>query len=236
MFAAALSGGGEVRGINAGARALPRSELDALTELARQHGARGLVWAFVQEDGWRSPIAKFLKPEELTAVTERLGAQVGDLLLIVADQQPSTVGQALGALRLELARRFDLVPDGTTRHPLGDRVPDVRMAPRRGALGCASPPLHGADGRPVRSGRTDLPRLRPGARRRRDRGRVDPHQPARCPAARARADRHRRRGGPGTLRLSPRRTSLRRAAARRYRDGDRPDRGLARPDATRSAR
>ncbi len=130
VFAAALSGGGEVRGINAGARALPRSELDALTELARQHGARGLVWAFVQEDGWRSPIAKFLKPEELTAATERLGAQVGDLLLVVADQQPSTVGQALGALRLELARRFDLVPDGrhdilwVTEFPMFEWHPD----------------------------------------------------------------------------------------------------------------
>ena len=51
-----------MRGINAGARELPRSELDALTELAKQHGAKGLVWAFVQDDGagWRSPIAKFL--------------------------------------------------------------------------------------------------------------------------------------------------------------------------------
>ena len=62
--------GGVVRGINAGARELPRSELDALTELAKQHGAKGLVWAFVQEDGgsWRSPIAKFLSPAEIAAV------------------------------------------------------------------------------------------------------------------------------------------------------------------------
>ncbi|MGZ4173847.1 MAG: aspartate--tRNA ligase [Solirubrobacteraceae bacterium] len=130
VFAGALSGGGEVRGINAGARELPRSELDAFTELAKQHGARGLVWAFVQEDGWRSPIAKFLKPEELTAVTERLGARVGDLLLIVADQQPSTVGQALSALRLELARRFDLIPEGrhdilwVTEFPMFEWHPD----------------------------------------------------------------------------------------------------------------
>ncbi len=115
VFADTLAGGGVVRGINAGARELPRSELDALTELAKQHGAKGLVWAFVQEEGWRSPIAKFLSEREVEAVGQRLEAAEGDLLLIVADK-PSTVGQALGALRLDLARRFALVPEG--RHDL----------------------------------------------------------------------------------------------------------------------
>ena len=115
VFADTLASGGVVRGINAGARELPRSELDALTELAKQHGAKGLVWAFVQEQGWRSPIAKFLAEAELAAITERLEASPGDLLLIVADIA-TTAGQALGALRLELARRFDLVPAG--RHDL----------------------------------------------------------------------------------------------------------------------
>ena len=70
VFADALRNEGVVRGINAGPRELPRSELDALTELARQHGAKGLVWAFVEPDqqGWRSPIAKFLKEGEIAAV------------------------------------------------------------------------------------------------------------------------------------------------------------------------
>ncbi|HEX8974979.1 MAG TPA: aspartate--tRNA ligase [Solirubrobacteraceae bacterium] len=117
VFADTLAGGGAVKGINAGARELPRSELDVLTELARQHGAKGLVWAFVQEDdhGWRSPIAKFLTPAEMAAVTARLGASPGDLLLIVADES-RTAAQVLGALRLELARRFELVPAG--RHDI----------------------------------------------------------------------------------------------------------------------
>jgi len=115
VFAGAIAAGGVVKGINAGARELPRSELDALTELARQHGAKGLVWAFVNPDGWRSPIAKFLTPQEISAVNERLGASPGDLLLIVADA-PATAAQALGALRLELARRFDLIPGG--RHDI----------------------------------------------------------------------------------------------------------------------
>jgi aspartyl-tRNA synthetase len=112
VFAGALASGGVVRGLNAGARELPRSELDALTELAKRHGAKGLVWAFVQEDGsWRSPIAKFLSPVELAAVKERLGGSPGDLLLIVADSA-KVAAASLGALRLELAQRFSLIPKG----------------------------------------------------------------------------------------------------------------------------
>jgi aspartyl-tRNA synthetase len=110
VFADALAGRGVVRGINAGARELARSDLDALTDLAKQHGAKGLVWAFVQgeEEGWRSPIAKFLSSAEMAAVTARLEGRAGDVLLIVADEV-TTAGQALSALRLEIAERFDLI-------------------------------------------------------------------------------------------------------------------------------
>jgi aspartyl-tRNA synthetase len=112
VFAGALEAGGVVRGLNAGARELPRSELDALTDLAKRHGAKGLVWAFVQEDGsWRSPVAKFLSPEEIGGVGEVLAARPGDLLLLVADTG-DVAAAALGALRLELADRFELVPEG----------------------------------------------------------------------------------------------------------------------------
>jgi aspartyl-tRNA synthetase len=116
VFADVLAGDGVVRGINAGPRDLARKDLDEITELAKQHGAKGLVWAFVQEDGgWRSPIAKFLAAQEITALTSRLEGQPGDLLLIVADR-PTTTGQALSALRLEIARRFDLVDQ--SRHDI----------------------------------------------------------------------------------------------------------------------
>ena len=110
VFADVLASGGVVRGINAGPRELPRSELDALTEIAKQHGAKGLVWAFVQdgEEAWRSPVAKFLTPEQVAAINSRLDARPGDLLLIVADEV-TTTGQALSALRMEIARRFDLI-------------------------------------------------------------------------------------------------------------------------------
>ena len=78
VFADTLAGGGVVRGINAGARELPRSELDALTELAKQHGAKGLVWAFVQDGGgWRSPIAKFLSEGEIAASHKPAGRAAG---------------------------------------------------------------------------------------------------------------------------------------------------------------
>ena len=112
VFASVLGGGGVVRMINAGAREVPRKELDELTEVAKRHGAGGLVWAFAQEDGgWRSPIAKFLTAEEIAALTAALAAKPGDLLLAVADRAP-VAANALGALRLELAERWDLVPAG----------------------------------------------------------------------------------------------------------------------------
>jgi aspartyl-tRNA synthetase len=107
-----LTSGGVVRGLNAGAREVPRSELDALTEHVRRYGAGGLVWAFVLPDGgWRSPTAKFLSDAEREAVTRELGGHPGDLLLLVADREP-VAATALGELRLELERRFSLVPEG----------------------------------------------------------------------------------------------------------------------------
>jgi aspartyl-tRNA synthetase len=103
---------GAVLGINAGPRELPRSDLDALTEFAKQYGAKGLVWAFVQADGTlRSPIAKFLSEAEIDAIKAELSAQVGDALFLVADAR-AVARTVLGALRLELARRFALVPEG----------------------------------------------------------------------------------------------------------------------------
>jgi aspartyl-tRNA synthetase len=112
VFAGVLAAGGVIRGLNAGAREVPRSELDALTDHVKRYGAGGLVWAFVQEDGgWRSPTAKFLSDEQRDAVTRKLSGRPGDLLLLVADK-PVVAATALGALRLELARRFGLLPEG----------------------------------------------------------------------------------------------------------------------------
>jgi aspartyl-tRNA synthetase len=112
VFARALDSGGVIRGINAGQREVARSELDGLTELAQRLGAKGLVWAFVEDGGtWRCPVAKFLSAEEMSAVSRRLSAAPGDLLLAVADS-PDVAASVLGGLRLELAERFALVADG----------------------------------------------------------------------------------------------------------------------------
>ena len=115
VFRGVLENEGVVRGINAGPRELSRAELDGLIEFAQGQGAGGLVWAYVEEGeqrpGWRSPVAKFLAAGEISAIGEALNASVGDLLLLVADEA-GVAAQALGALRLELARRFELAPPG----------------------------------------------------------------------------------------------------------------------------
>jgi aspartyl-tRNA synthetase len=114
VFRSVLDGGGAVRGINAGRRELPRSELDGLISRAQELGAKGLVWAFREGEGWRSPTAKFLSEEELRDLNRRLGAEEGDLLLLVADERPVT-DAVLGQLRIDLAERFDLIPAGEDR-------------------------------------------------------------------------------------------------------------------------
>ena len=73
-------------------------------------GAKGLAWMAVNDEGVRSPIAKFLQPAELDAIIAATEAQPGDLLLIVADQ-PAVVAMALGELRLEMGRRLGLLDD-----------------------------------------------------------------------------------------------------------------------------
>jgi aspartyl-tRNA synthetase len=108
VFRGAIESGGAVRGLNAGRRELPRSELDALISRAQELGAKGLVWAFREGDGWRSPTAKFLSEAELAELNRRLNAEQGDLLLLVADRQ-RVANAVLGQLRVELAERFDLI-------------------------------------------------------------------------------------------------------------------------------
>jgi len=80
----------------------PRSRFDALTEKAQQLGAKGLAWAVVEGDGWRSPIAKRLSPEEISRANDALNAHEGDAILIVADTA-DVAARVLGALRPEVA-------------------------------------------------------------------------------------------------------------------------------------
>jgi aspartyl-tRNA synthetase len=111
VFESVLAGGGVVRALNAGARDLSRSELEGLNEVVQRHGGKAVAWAFVEADGWRSPIAKFFSPEQIAAVTAALDASEGDLLLFGADT-PTVSAAAMSALRLHLGERFGLIPEG----------------------------------------------------------------------------------------------------------------------------
>ena len=110
VFEDAIAAGGSVRGICApDSAAMPRKQLDSLTETAKLFKAKGLAWIAVQDDGSiKSPIANFLTEKTQQAVLERMKAKPGDLVLIVADKN-SVVCNALGNLRLEMGRRLHLM-------------------------------------------------------------------------------------------------------------------------------
>ena len=107
-FRQAIEGGAVVRGLDAGAREMSRADLDGLVAEATELGAEGLVWAVVESEGWRSPVAKFLSADEIARANEELGASEGDVLLIVADQ-PLVSGAVLGELRRRLGERLGLI-------------------------------------------------------------------------------------------------------------------------------
>ncbi len=110
-FGGVIESGGAVRGINFGKRELSRAQLDGLIDDAKELGAKGLVWAFREGDGWRAPIAKFLSAEELVGLNSAMEAEEGDLMLVAADQ-PTKVAAILGGLRTRLADRWNLIPEG----------------------------------------------------------------------------------------------------------------------------
>jgi len=112
VFESVLAAGGVVRALNAGARELPRAELDGLNEVVQRHGARAVAPMPVGADGtWGSNLARFFSAEQQAAVNAQLRASAGDLLAFVADR-PVVAPAAIGALRLHLAGRFGLIPDG----------------------------------------------------------------------------------------------------------------------------
>jgi aspartyl-tRNA synthetase len=104
VFADTLASGGTVRGINAGPQDWSRARADAMTERAKELGARGLVWMVVEDDGSiRSPVAKFLGESELSGARDALSANPGDVLLLAADRWRLAV-EVLGTLRNDLLR------------------------------------------------------------------------------------------------------------------------------------
>ena len=111
VFTGAIENGGSVRAIVAknASSVYTRKEIDKLTEYAKGIGAKGLAYVrWVDEPN--ASFKKFMTDEEMNAIYERLGAEKGDVILIVADKT-STVLSTLGALRLTVAKRLDIIPD-----------------------------------------------------------------------------------------------------------------------------
>ena len=119
VFKNALSNGGQVKGVlYPGGADLTRREIDELTEFVKPYGAKGVAWIGVTgapdraghygADALRSQIAKFLTPDEISAIVTLSEAKTGDLILLVADK-PAVVAQSLYNLRLEIGRRAKLI-------------------------------------------------------------------------------------------------------------------------------
>jgi aspartyl-tRNA synthetase len=112
VFEGVLSSGGVIRALNAGPREMSRSELEGLNDVVRIFGAKAVAPIYAGGDaGWQGNLAKFFTREQIDAVNAELDASEGDLLLFVADKEP-VAAASLGELRLELSRRFGLVPEG----------------------------------------------------------------------------------------------------------------------------
>ncbi len=112
VFVDVLAKGGRVKGICAkGCAKMPRRELDDLVKFVNTYGAKGLAYIVLAEEGIKSPIAKFFREEQLGSLIKGLGGETGDILFFVADQA-KVVADALGHLRLELAKRLNLIPEG----------------------------------------------------------------------------------------------------------------------------
>lgn len=111
VFSQTVSRGGVVKGLKAPqAGSFSRKQLDDLTEHIRIYGAKGLAWIKITAEGWDSPIAKFLSPEEKKQINDLFLPAPGDLLLFVADQ-PNIAAPALGHLRLQLGRQLHLIDE-----------------------------------------------------------------------------------------------------------------------------
>jgi aspartyl-tRNA synthetase len=114
VFTDALKNGGSVRGVNGkGLANLPRRQIDALTEYVKTYGAKGMAYIVINDDGTlKSAITKFLDDDVVEKIIEKMEGKPGDILFFGADTN-DIVYASLGALRLELARRLDLLDKNT---------------------------------------------------------------------------------------------------------------------------
>ena len=113
---------------------MSRKQITALEDFARTYGAGGLAWCKRGEEGLTGPVARFFEGEVAETICQRFGAEVGDLLLLVASEDPGVVVKSLAALRCQLANQLDLIEEDSfsfcwvTDFPLFDWDED-RQAP-----------------------------------------------------------------------------------------------------------
>ena len=110
VFQGAIDAGGSVRAVLAeGCAAMPRKQIDAMVELVKQYQAKGLAWITIQPDGsLKTTLAKFFSEDKLKSIVDFMGGKPGDNIFICADKN-KVVFDSLGALRVELARRNNLL-------------------------------------------------------------------------------------------------------------------------------
>ena len=111
VFKDAIDNKGIVTGLLApGCGDYTRNQLDVLTDFVKGHGAKGLIWIRVKDGELESPTMKFFTDEEKIKLTESLGAKTGDLIFILSGPKLKTLS-TMGALRLEMAKRLNLIKD-----------------------------------------------------------------------------------------------------------------------------
>jgi aspartyl-tRNA synthetase len=109
LFKETASTGGIVKAVKIdNGKNLSRKDLDGLADFVSTYGAKGLAWARVTPEGWTSPIFKFLKSAEVKNINEKMDAKEGDVIVFLADI-PSVVNDALGNLRIHLAKKLNLI-------------------------------------------------------------------------------------------------------------------------------
>ncbi len=112
VFSSVVKNGGSVRAVNAKGcvEKFARREIDALVDFVKIYGAKGMAWISMKEDGMQSPITKFFTDEEMASLLERTGAETGDIIFFVGDKD-KVVYDSLGALRLKLAKKLELIDE-----------------------------------------------------------------------------------------------------------------------------
>ncbi len=111
VFNSAIAGGGSVRCIcvKGGVEKFPRKKIDELAEFVKIYRAKGMAWMSLKPEGLQCSFAKFLTEAQIAEIQKAAGAEQGDILFFVADAKNEVVYASLGALRVEVAKRLDLI-------------------------------------------------------------------------------------------------------------------------------